>query len=88
MVWTLHDYCLACPNAHFLIDRTGQICEACRGGHFYQAIFKRCKKDSLLASGMAAFVAYVTAGWAIKKVDAFLSPSRFLKTKLVENGFG
>jgi glycosyltransferase involved in cell wall biosynthesis len=88
VVWTLHDYGLACPNAHFLIDRTGQICEACRGGRFYQAIFKRCKKDSLLASSMAAFVAYCNRWMRVyNKADAFLTPSRFLKTKLVENGF-
>lgn len=88
VVWTLHDYGLACPNAHFLIDRTGQICEACRGGHFYQAIFKRCKKDSLLASGMAAFVSYSNRWMAgFQKVGRFLTPSHFLKTKLVENGF-
>jgi glycosyltransferase involved in cell wall biosynthesis len=87
MVWTLHDYWIACPNSHFLIDRTGEICEACRGGHFYQAAFKRCKKDSLLASGMAAFEAYCIHWMGVlKKVDAFLSPSRFLKSKLLENG--
>ncbi len=87
MVWTLHDYGLACPNAHFLIDRTGEICEACRGGHFYHAAFKRCKKDSLLASSMAAFEAYCNR-WmgALKKANAFLTPSRFLKSKLVESG--
>jgi len=88
MIWTLHDYGLACPNAHFLIDRTGEICEACQGGHFYQAAFKRCKKDSLAASSMAAFVAYSNRWMSVfPKVDAFLTPSRFLKKKLVENGF-
>jgi glycosyltransferase involved in cell wall biosynthesis len=88
VVWTLHDYGFACPNSHFMIDRTGQICEACRGGRFYQAIFKRCKKDSLLASGMAAFEAYCNRWMGVlKKVDSFLAPSRFLKTKLLENGF-
>lgn len=88
VVWTLHDYGLACPNAHFLIDRTGQICEACRGGHFYQAISRRCKKDSLLASSMAALVAYSNRWMRVfKKTNAFLSPSLFLKSKLIENGF-
>lgn len=89
MVWTLHDYGLACPNSHFLIDRTGEICEACRGGRFYQALFKRCKKDSLLASGMAGFEAYCNRWMGVlKKVDAFLPPSRFLMSKLIENGIG
>ncbi len=88
VVWTLHDYRMVCPNSHFLIDRTGQVCEACRGGKFYQAIRRRCKKDSLLASTMAALEAYahrwmgVTA-WA----DGFLTPSQFLRAKLVESGF-
>ena len=87
VVWTLHDYYLACPNAHFLIDRTGKICEACRGGRFYHAIFKRCKKDSLLASGMAAFAAYCNRWMGVmNKVDAFLTPSCFLRSKLLENG--
>ena len=88
MVWTLHDCGLACPNAHFLIDHTGQICEACRGGHFYQAALKRCKKDSLLASSMAAFVAYSNRWMSVfPKIDGFLAPSHFLKNKLVEHGF-
>ena len=87
MVWTLHDYWLVCPNAHFLIDRTGQICEACHGGRFYQAIFKRCKKDSLLASGMAAFEAYCNRWMGVlEEVDMLLPPSRFMKSKLIENG--
>jgi glycosyltransferase involved in cell wall biosynthesis len=73
-VWTLHDYGLACPNSHFLIDRTGQICEACRGGRFYQMLIKQCKKGSLLASGMAAFEAYCNRWMGVlKKVDAFLT---------------
>jgi glycosyltransferase involved in cell wall biosynthesis len=88
VVWTLHDYYLACPNSHFLIDRTGQVCEACHGGHFYQAILKHCKKDSLLASSMAAFVAYSNRWMGVaKKVDALVTPSRFLKSKLVASGF-
>jgi len=88
IVSTLHDYGMVCPNSHFLIDRTGQICEACQGGRFYQAIIKRCKKDSLLASGMAGFLAYCNRWMGVmKKSDAFLTPSRFLKNKLVENGF-
>jgi glycosyltransferase involved in cell wall biosynthesis len=87
VVWTLHDYYLACPNALFLIDRTGEICEACKAGHFYHAILRQCKKDSWLASAMAAFVAYYNRWMGIlKQVDAFLSPSYFLKNKLIEHG--
>ncbi len=86
-VWTLHDGRLACPNTHFIIDRSGEICEACRGGHFYHAIFKRCKKNSLLGSAMASIETYAHRWMQVdKKIDAFLTPSLFLKRKLVESG--
>jgi glycosyltransferase involved in cell wall biosynthesis len=88
MVWTLHDYWLICPNAHLLIDRTGQICEACKKGRFYEATLKRCKKNSLLASSMATFEAYCNRWTGISRmVDAFLCPSDFLKRKIFEDGF-
>ena len=88
VITTLHDYGMICPNAHFLIDRTKEICEACRGGHFYNAIRKRCKKDSILASGMATFLAYCNRCMGIMdKTDLFITPSNFLKNKLLENGF-
>jgi glycosyltransferase involved in cell wall biosynthesis len=87
VVWTLHDYYLACPNAHFLIDRTGEICEACRGQYFYKAISTRCKKDSLLASAMAALVAYCNRWMGIlNKIDAYLTPSDFLRNKMLPIG--
>jgi glycosyltransferase involved in cell wall biosynthesis len=35
IVWTIHDYKLICPNSHFLIDATGEICEACGKGAYY-----------------------------------------------------
>jgi len=88
MVWTLHDYKLVCPNSHFLIDASGEICEACRGGAFWNAAKKRCKKGSLPASGMAALEAYAHQWMNIRsKVSAFLCPSAFLRGKLLENGF-
>lgn len=88
VVWTLHDYKLVCPNSHFLIDTTGQICEACRGGNFIHAIKNRCKKGSLLASSMASLEAYAHRWMNIlDNVDAFLCPSEFLAEKLLENGF-
>lgn len=88
VVWTLHDYKLVCPNAHFLIDTSGTICEACRGGRYYQAVLKRCKKGSHLASLMASIEAYAHQVMGIRGlVDLFLAPSAFLRNKLIENGF-
>jgi glycosyltransferase involved in cell wall biosynthesis len=88
VVWTLHDYKLICPNSHFLIDATGQICEACGKGAYYQPVLKRCKKGSLLASGMAALEAYAHRLMRVcDRVDAFLAPSAFLRNKLLDRGF-
>ena len=86
--WTVHDYKLICPNTTFTIDRTGQTCEACGRHAFYQPLLKRCKKDSLLASGLAGLEAYAHWLLAVRdQVDIFLAPSRFLRNKLLSRGF-
>lgn len=88
VVWTLHDYKLVCPNSHFLVDKKGEICEACSRNSYYQAILKRCKKDSILASTMAALEAYVHRIIGLRKiVDFFIAPSAFLRKKLIKRGF-
>lgn len=88
VVWTLHDHKLVCPNSHCLIDASGEICEACRGGRYVQAVLKRCKKGSLLASAMASLEAYAHRLLRVREqVDAFLCPSQFLRGRLLENGF-
>lgn len=88
VVWTLHDYKMICPNTHFLIDATNEICEACGNGHYYQAVLKRCKKGSLLASVMACMEAYAHRIMGLRNLpDYFLTPSAFLRNKLIERGF-
>jgi len=88
IVWTLHDFKLVCPNQHFLIDDTGEICEACTGKKFYQPLLKRCKKGSRLASAMVSVEAttHLLAG-VRSSADAFISPSQFLYDYLVKDGF-
>jgi glycosyltransferase involved in cell wall biosynthesis len=88
VVWTLHDYKLICPNSHLMVDVTGKLCEACVKGSFFRAALNRCKKGSLLASGMAATEAYTHKLMGVQKqVDAFLAPSQFLVRKLQAGGF-
>jgi glycosyltransferase involved in cell wall biosynthesis len=87
LVWTLHDYKLICPNTHFRVDATHEICEACGRSAFFHAVLKKCKKNSLLASGMATIEAYAHRCMRVQqRIDFFLSPSVFLKNKLVERG--
>ncbi|MEW6382152.1 MAG: glycosyltransferase family 4 protein [bacterium] len=87
VVWTLHDYKMICPNTHFRIDATNEICEACGKSAFFHAVVKRCKKRSFLASSMAAIEAYIHRLMRVQaKVDYFLSPSAFLRNKLIDRG--
>jgi glycosyltransferase involved in cell wall biosynthesis len=82
---TLHDYKLACPTYLFL-DK-GKVCEACLGGHFYQAVLKRCNRGSLIASSLNALeLTLHTATNAYSPVNLFACPSRFVALKMTEAG--
>jgi glycosyltransferase involved in cell wall biosynthesis len=84
-VMTLHDYKLACPTYLFL-DK-GQLCEACLGGHFYQAVLRRCNDGSLLSSSLNALELTVhTAMHAYAPVGVFACPSRFVVGKMTAAG--
>jgi len=87
MVMTLHDYKVTCPVYSHL--RHGQICEACRGGRFYNAARFRCAKGSLSKSllNMAEMYLHRTILKTYEKVHVFISPSLFLKRKVTELGF-
>jgi glycosyltransferase involved in cell wall biosynthesis len=86
-VWTLHDYRLICPNSHFMLDQTQQICQACLGGHYYQPLITKCKKGSRLASMVASFEAYTHHALRIDQfVDQYLAPSDFLRSQFVKAG--
>jgi glycosyltransferase involved in cell wall biosynthesis len=84
-VMTLHDYKLACPTYQFLDH--GKLCEACLGGHFYNAALRRCKDGSLAASLLAAVESYAhRITKAYSPVNLFIAPSRFLAGKMREAG--
>ncbi|TMK87998.1 MAG: glycosyltransferase family 4 protein [Actinobacteria bacterium] len=84
-VMTLHDYKLACPTYRFL-DK-GEICQACLGGHFTQAVRRRCKDGSLASSAaMAAELAIHTAFRAYRNVQVFVCPSRFMAGRMAAAG--
>jgi len=84
VVWTLHDYKLVCPA--YLLLSGGKPCEACLDKK-WSVLSKKCIKDNLLAS----FVAYLEARhWHAEKLnrmtDKFISPSNFLKGRMVIGG--
>lgn len=86
IVWTLHDYFLLCPNSTFFSK--DKICEACKGGRFYNAVFKKCRKDSYAASIVVMLEEYIHRSLGfLRLVDFFIAPSNFLRNKMVEYGF-
>jgi glycosyltransferase involved in cell wall biosynthesis len=83
-VMTLHDYKLICPT-YQLLDN-GQLCEACVGGHFSQALRRSCRNESRFESGlMGAELALHTWMGAYGPVGRFCCPSEFL-VRLAERG--
>jgi glycosyltransferase involved in cell wall biosynthesis len=85
VVWTLHDYKLICPSYTCL--RAGKPCEVCfsrKSGVFRHACMKGSRAASLLAWMEALY-------WNRRKLerltDRFISPSAFLKGKMVSAGF-
>jgi len=86
IVWTLHDYELICPSIHFLSN--GQVCEKCKINKYYQCTINKCKKNSLSASFVTTIKSYFHSFLAIEsKVDKFIAPSIFLKSKFNEFGW-
>ncbi|GAB4534051.1 MAG: glycosyltransferase family 4 protein [Thermodesulfovibrionia bacterium] len=86
IVWTLHDYTIICPNTSFLAH--GRICERCRKTRYFWAPLIRCKKDSFLASLVAGIESTIHRLTRVNDlVDVFITPSEFLREKLIEYGF-
>lgn len=84
-VHMLHDYKPICSINTFF--REGQVCEQCLGHAFYRVCLNRCNSHSLSASMVDSLEKY--SSWRrhlYDKVDLFISPSAFLKKKMVEGG--
>jgi glycosyltransferase involved in cell wall biosynthesis len=86
VIQTLHDYKPACPNTTFVSH--DRICEACRGGRYYNMTRYRCKRGSLSASLLATAEMYFHEMFRLYEpnVDLFISPSQFLRDKMIEHG--
>lgn len=87
VVMSLHDCKLVC--ASYLMLSKGRICEACKGGRYYQCFLKKCVKDSRMKSLLSTMEMYLHHKilHIYDLVDVFISPSKFLKDKLEEMGF-
>ena len=84
---TLHDYKLVCPSYKLMYN--DHICEDCKDNKYFMAIRNRCHKNSLVASTIVSLEAYFNHLFNKyqKNVRFFISPSKFLKKKLIEFGW-
>jgi glycosyltransferase involved in cell wall biosynthesis len=87
VVMTMHDYKLVCPA--YVMLAGGKPCEMCRDGRYYWCFLKKCVKDSYAKSLVNTFEMYLHHKICniYDFIDAFISPSRFLKEKVKEIGF-
>ncbi|MBP3604424.1 MAG: glycosyltransferase [Lachnospiraceae bacterium] len=86
VVLRLSDYFLLCPRFDFLYNK--KVCEDCLKKGYSECVKRRCVKNSLFASVIRVFSMQFHKWIRIyKDVDAFITPSVFLKNKLVDNGF-
>jgi len=87
VVSLVEDYFLICPN--YRLYAQGKVCQRCQGGRFYHAVGQRCFRNSLFRSFAAVAVAYVHKWLDIydSNIHAYITPSRFVRDRLVENGF-
>jgi glycosyltransferase involved in cell wall biosynthesis len=86
VVMTLHDFKLICPAYNMLRD--GNVCEICKDGKYYRCIATKCHKRSYLASLVYALEAYIYS-WLktyLKHIRYFVTPSMFMRNKLIEFG--
>lgn len=86
VVLRLSDYFLLCPRFDFLYQK--KVCEDCLTCGYMSCIKKRCVKGSLFASVIRVFSMKLHNAMKVyDDVDAFITPSEFLKNKLEANGF-
>lgn len=84
-VQVLHNFRPFCPNGFFYTQ--GQICEACRGGNYLNAVAKRCYKDSYALSALyAATLGANRAAGVVNKIAGFICLTEFFKIKMKEAG--
>lgn len=86
MVMTLHDYKPVCPNYNLFVR--GEVWEKSKKNKYYRCFWDKCIKDSYAKSAVCTLEAYVHKIMGVyRRVDIFISPSRFLINKFREFGF-
>ena len=86
VLYHLNDFKLLCPSYNLV--SAGNICEACKGGTFWHAVWSRCYPGlAARATLTAEAYAHRWLGTYRKCVNLFLAPSTFVRDKFVEHGW-
>jgi len=88
VVQTLHDYRTVCPNYSMYDFSRFETCESCKGHKYYSAVKRKCQKSSYLVSLNIAIESYLYHFLRTyeRTIDLFISPSSFLRNKMIEFG--
>jgi glycosyltransferase involved in cell wall biosynthesis len=86
VVMRLSDFNMLCPAYNFF--RNEQVCRECLTIGLHRAVHHRCLQNSRLVSlARVISMSYHRLIRIYDKVDAFIAPSEYLKTVMVEAGF-
>ncbi len=87
IVMTIRDFKLVCPYWYLL--KNGKPCEKCKHGRYYWCVINKCTKNSFLKSLINTIEMYLHHKilHIYDLIDVFISPSIFLKKKIIELGF-
>lgn len=87
VIQTLHEYKRICPVYSLLSN--GKICERCKPHRYYNVILHKCNRGLFFASFLNCVEMYMHKWLKIfeNNINAFITPSFFLKQKLDEWGF-
>lgn len=87
VVMTIHDYKMVCASYHLQVN--DKPCEACCRGKYFMAIKNKCVKNSFAKSilGTVEMFLHHKILDIYDSVNVFISPSQFLRNKLLEMGF-
>lgn len=88
VVQTLHDYRMVCPSYSMYDPNRFEVCEACKGHKYFNAVRRKCQKSSFLIGlniAMESYLYHLLRTYQ-KNINLFISPSVFLMEKMVEFG--
>lgn len=85
VVHRLSDFNMMCPRSDFLCD--GKVCEACIHGDYSKALANQCCHNSKATTTVrVASMRYHQRKNLFDCVDAFVCPTQFTASKLIESG--